>query len=117
MNQNNDKQSNNSADVLLSELESLLSITQTMFTAAKSDDWEQVIARESDRRSKIEAFFSSFQPENTPEQLRPAIEKLIAMDNEIVVLCQAMKDKISKSMKELNAGRQATSAYQKNTAP
>ncbi len=102
---------------VLSSVSAFVTTTERMFELAKADEWDQIIHMESERRPQLEAFFVSLSPEIRDQysnQLRHAIEQLIALDKQIVSLGAKSKSDAIKAFQQSQSARQAATAYQQN---
>jgi hypothetical protein len=96
-----------------------IATTEQMLDLAKNAEWERLAEMESKRRPELEAFFNGLDQgdlQQNAEQLRQAIEQLLALDNQIIALANASKGEVAELMKKSNATRKAMSEYQSNTA-
>lgn len=92
----------------------ILSATQAMATAAQAGKWESVAELESQRRPLLESFFSQPVSETEAAVVAEGIRAIMAMDQELMVLCQETKGVIAQQMGQLNQSRKAHTAYQQN---
>lgn len=92
----------------------ILSATQAMATAAQAGEWEEVTELESQRRAMLESFFAQPVSEADAPAVAEGIRAVMAIDQELMALCQEMKGVIAQQMGQLNQGRKAHTAYQQN---
>ncbi len=100
------------------KIASFVATSEQMLELAKVGEWEQIIQLESERRPQLEAFFISLSPEvrnQKSDQLRCAIEKLIALDQQIVAQGVEYKTEAVKAYQQSQSARHAAAAYQQNT--
>jgi len=96
----------------------LVTASEKMLELAKQDDWEKVTEIESERRPELERFFNSLSPEALQVNsalLRQSIERILAVDDEIMAIGLDSKNKLVELIQKNSSSRQAMSEYQKNT--
>lgn len=95
----------------MNEAEDIVALTLSMLAAAQKEDWEKMGQLEEQRRSKLEAYFTSpILLKNSPE-FAGAIQRMLAADEVLVSVLEEAMVQISSKVKEISLGRQAIIAY------
>lgn len=97
------------------EWSSIERITQTMLSAARAGDWEQVREEQVDRDAQLEVFFENLSLTSPQEgaALGARIEHILELDRSLVALSEAAQVKLSEDRRRLQTGRKAHQAYTK----
>jgi len=109
---------NGSSANLMEATSSFVATTEMMLELGRQGEWEQLAEMEARRRPELEAFFNSLDSNdlrNNSELLKQSIEKILALDNQIIALGAASKSELAELMQKSNSSRHAMSEYQKNT--
>lgn len=87
--------------------EQVLSLTQSMLTAAEADDWENVISSEQQRRNLLTHYVA----DADPRQAASCIDKVLASDSKVMNLGKTVRDNAAKELKTIKQGRCAQATY------
>ena len=103
---------------LVDKISSFVATTEMMLEKARQGEWEKLAEMEAKRRPELEAFFNALDSTSLNDNaglLRQAIEKMLDLDQQIIVLGVESKNNLSELMQKSLSTRQAMSEYQKNT--
>lgn len=88
--------------------------TQRMRSLSIEQSWDALAELEAQRRSELNAFFST--PPNSDEAgwLADGIRAVMLLDNEIFDRCSTARDAAASQASQMGQGRRATAAYDEN---
>ena len=93
------------------DLQQLLSISLTMLEKAREESWDEVFVLEAERTELIRLFFLEPVQQNDVEAVAAAIQSLLAIDRDIMVLGSLKKLDLAQSRQHLDQGKKAVKAY------
>lgn len=94
-------------------IEQALILSQQMFEAAGSADWERLIALESERQPLLPMIFAE-ELRALPEQSALQLQEMLDLDRQTVALSAQGRDQLGRELRTIAQGRQATNAYTKS---
>ena len=92
-------------------LQQLLSISLTMLEKAREESWDEVFVLEAERTELIRLFFLEPVQQNDVEAVAAAIQSLLAIDCDIIVLGSLKKLDLAQTLQHLDQGKKAVKAY------
>ena len=93
------------------ELEQLLALSREMGELAAKGEWEMVVEREAVRREALEAFFAAPIPAEQAPAVAEGIREIMALDEQLVVVCQRAQGELVQLMGSVKAGQKMDAAY------
>ena len=93
-------------------LAQVLMITRQMLVDAEDGDWEQVAAREVERREDLAACFSSSVPAADAELSAQAMAALLHLNEELMAKLQTARAEVMSLAREHTRNRHAVDSYQ-----
>jgi hypothetical protein len=90
-------------------LQSILTQTEDMLSAAQAQDWDNLVEIEKQRQRDLNDFFLSATYLTDPQ--RAMIESIIVLDKQTSELAGAGRDELAASMKSMSDGQQASQLY------
>ena len=87
-------------------------LTQEILDCARKGDWDNAIKIEADRRPLLQVVFAATTPD---PKLKPLLEEILAVDQEIVTLTQHRHDELAGQVRQVGRGRTALRAYERNS--
>ncbi len=97
----------------LTQLEQIVTLSETMLKDAENGDWECVIEMRDKREQLIESCFPVEETCADPAGMRQRLSHVIALDGQVMALAKQQQKDLGKALSDLNVGRQATAAYKK----
>lgn len=94
------------------QIQRLLALSVDLLDQARTGAWETVTEREQERRAVLEELFRQPVPEAVAPQLAEAVRDTLASDAQVQELARVEMDRLGDTLKGLNQGRRALSAYQ-----
>ncbi len=92
--------------------EQLLELTGNMLEHARAGEWAAITELDCQRRSLLEGLFS--EPNDMPDSVRTELERLQAMDREIMTLAAGARERLQSDLNGLHTGRKMQRAYASN---
>ena len=88
------------------------SLSESMFAACKSADWNQLAQLESQRSTLMfQVFDNSDAPVAASQGIRAMIEMVLNVDKEIMAICAAEAEDCKVELATFSQGRKAVAAY------
>lgn len=93
----------------------IMDLTTEMRRVADAEEWVEVLKMERARNTLIQEYFSV--PANAEEAptLECGILEILSIDNEIIEVGRASRDKFGCKLSEIKSNRRATAAYIQNS--
>jgi Flagellar protein FliT len=105
-------------DELQTALEAIVTDSERMLQAAREGRWDHVLELENERELRMKSFFNTIENGvSVGVNVRTAIERVVAMDRQISVLCEDAKAEVVNSLRDIRNSRSAAAAYLKNATP
>jgi hypothetical protein len=98
-----------------SQWQDVMEMSHAMLSAAQAQEWEVVPRMEAERRILIEAFFENNVLATQADEVASGIHELMAIDREMMTLCDKSKESMSHQLGNLTQGRRARVAYTQNS--
>ncbi len=95
-----------------SHIQRLQALSAGLLEQARAGEWDAVTEREQERQLLLEELFRQPAPEAVAPQLADAIRATLTSDAQVQELARAEMNRLGDSLKALNQGRRALSAYQ-----
>lgn len=95
----------------LGGLDEALDLTNNMLASAKDGQWERVSELSNQRVQCLHAFFSTTVELDDALSIAEQVLSLQAMDRQLMVLCDAQREELSKRLHELNDNKRGAAAY------
>lgn len=93
------------------QLPMMLSITAEMLKMAKNDDWESVIALESQRNVLIADFFAVPVAAEEVKAVAHHINKVLEIDRQLIDLCSGQCENLKGNLQNIAHGKNALKVY------
>ena len=93
------------------QLPLMLSITVEMLKKAKDDDWESVIALESQRNALIADFFAVPVATEEVQMVAHHINKVLEIDRQLIDLCSGQCENLRGDLQKVAHGKNALKVY------
>lgn len=93
-------------------IERLRRLSADLLEQAQAGEWDAVTEREQERQLLLEELFRQPAPEAVAPRLADAIRSTLTSDAQVQELARAEMNRLGDSLKALNQGRRALSAYQ-----
>lgn len=93
-------------------IQRLRALSAELLEQARAGEWDAATEREQERRGLLEELFHQPAPEALAPQLADAIRETLASDPQVQELARVEMNWLGDTLKALNQGRRALSAYQ-----
>jgi hypothetical protein len=93
------------------QLPVILSITTEMLKKAKDNDWESVIALESQRNALIADFFAAPVATEEVQMVAHHINKVLEIDRQLLDLCSGQRENLRGDLQKVAHGKNALKVY------
>lgn len=91
----------------------LLDLTREMLALGWADDWVEFAAREEDRQRLSRDLFATPVPREAAPLVADCIRRVLDLDQELIALAEAQRDKAGRAVRETQRGRQAADIYRR----
>lgn len=91
----------------------LLELTREMLDLGRDGDWVLFAQREEERQNLSRAIFATPVPREAAPAVAECIRRVLDLDQELITLAEAHRDKAARAMREVQRGRQAADAYRR----
>lgn len=99
----------------LKELNNWVAMSREIFELAAANDWKQVIACDEIRRERINAFFQEPISPADAEQVRSAINEVMAIDAKVKTMSLLARSEIASNVKAIRKQSKAAKTYLEST--
>lgn len=91
----------------------LLELTREMLDLGQSGDWVLFAQREEERQGLSRAIFATPVPREAAPMVAECIRRVLDLDQELITLAEAHRDKAARAMRDVQRGRQAADIYRR----
>lgn len=91
----------------------LLELTREMLDLGQGGDWVLFAQREEERQSLSRAIFATPVPREAAPLVAECIRRVLDLDQELITLAEAHRDKAARAMRDVQRGRQAANVYRR----
>ncbi|MEW8263545.1 MAG: hypothetical protein AB2736_14375 [Candidatus Thiodiazotropha taylori] len=101
---------------LQQNLTQALELSQRIYDLAKHSAWSDMDQADQQRRDLLESIFNDSEYKLKPDVYRLQVEQIIDLNEQALALCSDARVQLSQQGRRVKVGRQALSAYKKNSA-
>lgn len=91
----------------------LLDLTREMLDLGRAGDWVLFAQREEERQNLSRVIFATPVPRAAAPLVADCIRRVLDLDQELISLAEAHRDKAARAMRETQRGRQAADVYRR----
>ncbi len=99
-------------DQVVSSLDKITQLSNSMLTSARASDWEQLEQLEQQKRDLVEQVFPLKGTLGDTTPIIQQIQKIADLDKETMRLAAKGRKELSDLLSKMSTGRQAVAAYQ-----
>ena len=99
-------------DQVVSNLDKITQLSNSMLTSARASDWEQLEQLELQKRELVDQTFPLKGVVGDAESIVQQIQKIANLDKETMRLAAKGRKELSDLLSKMSTGRQAVAAYQ-----
>jgi hypothetical protein len=96
-------------------LSQALDLSQKIYDLAQQTAWSEMELADRQRRILLESIFEDVELKQSPDLYQPMMQRILELNEQTLALCSAARVKLNKEGRSLNVGKQALSAYKKNS--
>ncbi|MCG7931613.1 MAG: hypothetical protein N0C88_13925 [Candidatus Thiodiazotropha lotti] len=100
---------------LQQNLSQALELSQKICTLAQEAAWSEMEQADRQRITLLESIFSDADFQLKSDHYEPQLRKIVDLNEQALVFCADARGKLNRQGKSLKVGRQALSAYKKNS--
>ncbi len=91
----------------------LLELTREMLDMGRVGDWVRFAQREEERQALSRTIFATPVPRAAAPLVADCIRRVLDLDQELITLAEAHRDQASRTMRDVQRGRQAADVYRR----
>ncbi|MEJ2621785.1 MAG: hypothetical protein P8163_16475 [Candidatus Thiodiazotropha sp.] len=100
---------------LQQNLSQALDLSQRIYDLARDAAWSEMEQADRQRKALLEKIFNDTEFKLKSGAYQPQVEKIVALNQQALALCSDAKVKLNQRGRSLKVGRDALSAYKKNS--
>ncbi|MCG8486734.1 MAG: hypothetical protein MI756_04625 [Chromatiales bacterium] len=100
---------------LQQNLSQAVELSQRIFDLAQDSAWTEMEQADRQRITLLESIFSDAEFQQKSDDYEPQLRQIVDLNEQALALCADARGKLNQQGRSLKVGRQALSAYKKNS--